>query len=323
MNKRALISLLALVLLSLISLALALSLGSYATSPAGIWQGLWDPAAPAHELIWQLRLPRALAAWLTGALLALAGVLMQVLLRNPLADPYVLGTSGGAACLALASMSLGLAIPTPVAAFSGALIAILLVFVLARGDGPWNSTRLLLTGAVSAAAWGALISLLLSLAPEQQLRGMLFWLMGDLSWPQVNGWMWLSLLLLIAVTGYFSRALNVMAAGDITAALLGEQPQRLGWILYLSASLATAIAVTIAGSVGFVGLVVPHLLRLVLGADHRLLIPAAVMFGGAFLVCADTLARSVIAPQQLPVGVVTALIGAPLFLLLLRRSQRL
>lgn len=318
---RPLASLLLLFLLTAISLLAAAFFGSIRLPLDTLWQAFWEAGHPYHELLWQLRLSRAAAAWLTGALLALAGVLMQVLLRNPLADPYVLGTSGGAACLALLTMAFNLMIPVPVAAFAGALFSTVLVFVLARGRGPWSSTRLLLTGAVTAAAWGALISLILSISPEPRLRGMLFWLMGDLNWAQMHGWMWICLGLLFALTWYLSRSLNVMASGDVNAALLGEQPSRLGWVLYIAASLATATAVTLAGSIGFVGLVVPHLVRLVVGGDHRLLIPAAMLFGGAFLTLADTAARSLLAPQQLPVGVITALVGAPLFLLLLQRVR--
>jgi iron complex transport system permease protein len=271
-------------------------------------------------------LPRALAAFACGGLLALAGALMQVLLRNPLADPYVLGISGGAAVGALAAMLLGVGtgigtgFGMQTAAFIGALAAMGLVFGLARGDGSWTQTRLLLTGVIVAAGCGAAVALMLSLAPDQQLRGMLFWLMGDAA--QAGDPVPVLVLLLggLLVAMFFARELNLLTRGAVLAATLGANVARLRLILYFLASLLTAAAVTQVGSVGFVGLVVPHLVRLALGNDQRLLLPAVVLAGGTLLCLADTLARSVIAPQQLPVGVLTALIGVPVFLILLART---
>ncbi|MCC6878853.1 MAG: iron ABC transporter permease, partial [Rhodocyclaceae bacterium] len=271
----------------------------------------------------ELRLPRATAAFACGGLLALAGALMQVLLRNPLADPYVLGISGGASVGALSAMLFGLPLLlVNGGAFAGALAATLLVFGLARGDGSWTQTRLLLTGVIVAAGCGAAVALILSIAPENKLRGMLFWLMGDLShaaspWPALA---MLALGLLAALP--FSRDLNLLARGDLTARALGVPVARLRGGVYVLAALATAAAVTTTGSVGFVGLIVPHLVRLAIGNDQRVLLPAAALAGGALLTLADTLARTVVAPQQLPVGVLTALIGVPVFLYLLTRSPR-
>jgi iron complex transport system permease protein len=194
------------------------------------------------------------------------------------------------------------------------------VFVLAHGRGPWSTARMLLTGVVVAAGWGAVISLMLALGDDRSLRGMLFWLMGDLGYARVApGWL-AALAALVAVLMLRARSLNVLAAGDTQAALLGEEPRRRYTEIYVVASALTALAVSIAGTIGFVGLIVPHLMRLVVGADHRRLLPAAALFGGGFLVVADTLARNVFSPRQLPVGVLTALIGVPLFLLLLNRS---
>jgi iron complex transport system permease protein len=289
----------------------------------GEWlKAMTDSSSQHGELVWRLRLPRALAAWAVGSMLAMSGCLMQVLLRNPLADPYVLGVSGGAAFASLLGMVFGVAvIYLPWLALLGALVSILLVFSLARGTGPWSGTRLLLTGVVTASGWAALISLILSLSPDNSLRGMLFWLMGDLSYATVPGWalgvLAASLILIMGL----ARSLNVLAMGETTARLLGEPTRRLLWLVYLLASMLTATAVSIAGSVGFVGLIVPHLMRLVVGSDHRILIPAATLFGGLFLVLSDTLARTVLSPQQLPVGVITALLGVPLFLLLLNRAR--
>ena len=304
------------------SLALAGALGSELFGPRAWLAALLEPASANGELLWRLRLPRALAAFSVGAMLAISGCLMQVLLRNPLADPYILGVSGGAAFATLLGMTLGAAgALLPPLALAGALASILLVFSLARGSGPWSGTRLLLTGVVTAAGWGALISLVLALGREGTLRGMLFWLMGDLSYARLPAWAAGVLLLVLAVVMAMARSLNVLSMGETTARLLGESTRRLLWTVYFLASLLTAAAVSIAGSIGFVGLIVPHLVRLALGSDHRVLVPASALFGGTFLVLSDTLARTVIAPRQLPVGVITALVGVPLFLLLLNRAR--
>jgi iron complex transport system permease protein len=318
--KRLLI--LALLLLSVLALLLASATGSVSMHLDQWVNALFHPDADQGDLLWRLRLPRALSAWTVGALLSLSGCLMQVLLRNPLADPYILGVSGGAAFASLAGMTAGVASAfIPLLALSGSLVSILLVFGLARGEGPWSTTRLLLTGVVTAAGWAALISLVLSLGSDGSLRGMLFWLMGDLGYATTPAWAVIVLAAVFLVCMGLARSLNVLAMGETTARLLGEPTQRLLWLVYLLASVLTASAVSIAGNIGFVGLIVPHLTRLMLGSDHRLLLPAATLFGGIFLVISDTLARTVIAPQQLPVGVITALLGVPLFLLLLNRAK--
>ena len=278
--------------------------------------------ALSRALILELRLPRALAAFATGGLLAVAGALMQVLLRNPLADPYVLGLSGGAAVGALLAMLAGLGSAlVSGSAFAGALTATLLVFGLAHGTGSWTPSRLLLTGVVVASGWGAVITLILSLSPARQLPGMLYWLMGDLAYARGPGVALLLLALVCLLVVPLGRSLNVLARGGLQAAALGVSVRQLEWLIYLLASLVTAVAVTTAGSIGFVGLVVPHMLRLALGNDQRLILPACALAGGTLLVLADTLARTVIAPEQLPVGVITALLGVPTFLYLLQRSR--
>lgn len=309
--------------LSAAALLLALATGSVALDPGDVLDALTGGGDALHRtLVLELRLPRALTAFAIGGLLALAGSLMQVLLRNPLADPYVLGTSGGAAVGALSMLMLGAASAwVGTAAFAGALGSTLLVFSLAHGRGGWTPTRLLLTGVVVAAGWGALISLLLALGPDGSLRSMLFWLMGDLSYGASPGIAWLVLVLGLAALLPFSRHLNLLARGDLQARALGVPVQPLNLGIYLAASLFTAIAVMQGGSIGFVGLVIPHMLRLTTGADHRRLLPGAVLAGGILLVLADTLARTLLAPRQLPVGVVTAFIGVPLFLYLLNRSR--
>ena len=319
-QRRLLFVLLA--LLSAASILLAAAVGSVDLGLSAWWQALWNPASEHGELVWRLRLPRAGAAWTVGALLALSGCLMQVLLRNPLADPYILGVSGGASFAALLGMTVGVsAAALPGLAWAGALASIVIVFSLARGEGPWSGTRLLLTGVVTASGWAALISLLLTLGPDGSLRGMLFWLIGDLSYARLSGWAPALLVLVFLVCMGMARSLNVLAMGETTARLLGEPTRRLLWVVYLLASVLTATAVSIAGNIGFVGLIVPHLMRLLVGSDHRVLFPAAALFGGLFLVLSDTLARTALAPRQLPVGVVTALLGVPLFLLLLNRAR--
>ena len=322
-RRRAFLILSSLVLLALASFWAALAVGSISVSTRDIVAALLGQDAQGADIIRQLRLPRALAGFACGGLLALAGALMQVLLRNPLADPYILGISGGAGVGALFAIMVGL--PTlgiDGLAFAGALGAMVLVFGLAHGDGSWTQTRLLLTGVIVAAGCGALISLMLAIAPEDRLRGMLFWLTGDLgqaasAWPPM-----LALAIALVLAMPFARELNLLARGLMQAQALGVAVNRLRYAVFLLASLATAASVTTAGSIGFIGLVVPHLVRLVTGNDQRLLLPASALAGGALLMLADTLARSLIAPQQLPVGVLTALIGVPVFLFLLSRQSR-
>lgn len=310
--------------LALLSFLFALGVGSVPVS----WQQLWALVA-GHEnditysLVMELRLPRAVSAFATGGMLALAGALMQVLLRNPLADPYILGVSGGASVGALGAMLLGLTgLWLNGAAFCGALLSMLLVFSLAHGKGSWTPTRLILTGVVVAAGWGALISFMLSISPDTNLRGMLFWLIGDLTHTDSSSAGLIMLVIGVLVTLPLSRNLNVLTHGELRAGALGVPVNTLRIQIYFIASLLTASAVTIVGNIGFVGLIVPHLVRLVIGNDQRILIPAAVLLGASLLVIADTVARTVMAPTQLPIGVITALIGVPVFLYLLQRSQR-
>ncbi|MEI8297347.1 MAG: iron ABC transporter permease [Pseudomonadota bacterium] len=321
--RRPALTLTALALLALLALAAAISIGSAGPGPVALWRGIATGSDPlARALVLELRLPRVLTGFGAGALLALAGVCMQVLLRNPLADPYVLGVSGGAAVAALASMILGLgAFGVQLAAFGGALGATLIVFALAQGPGGWTPTRLLLTGVVVAAGTGALVSLMLAAGDPTLLRGMVYWLMGDLSWAS-SPYGLLGLAALATPLGILAaRPLNVLARGDMQAQLLGVAVAPLRGALFVAASLLTAATVTTVGAIGFVGLVTPHLVRLALGADHRRVVPAAALAGGTLVVVADLVARTVVAPHQLPVGALTALIGVPLFLMLMRRAQ--
>jgi iron complex transport system permease protein len=328
--RRALIIWLTLAAAALAAFALALASGSTRLPPLDLLHGLISPGdSISGEIVTRLRLPRALAAFAVGGLLALAGALMQVLLRNPLADPYVLGLSGGAAVGALGAMLAGLgAWAVNLGASAGALLAIGMVFAFARHDfarqqmfGALDaSPRLLLTGVIMAAGWGALITLMLTLAPAARLRGMLFWLMGDLNGVESWAPALLTLVCALAVSYPLARELNVLLRGEALAHALGVRVVPLRRTVYLLASVATALAVTTAGAIGFVGLVVPHALRLALGNDQRVLLPASALAGGTLLLLADTAARTLLAPQQLPVGVITALLGVPAFMFLLTRK---
>jgi iron complex transport system permease protein len=313
-------------LLLLVPLAFlfALMAGSVPVSSDDVFRALLhEPAGQPSQIVLQLRLPRAVGAFSCGALLAIAGVLMQVLLRNPLADPYVLGISGGAAVAALLAMLAGAGgWWLTGSAFAGSLLSMLIVFGLAQGRGSWSPTRLLLTGVVIAAGWGAVVSFILAIAPERNLHSMLFWLMGDLAYVQT---VWPGLTVLIVGLGaamLSARRLNILLHGALQASALGVEVRQLRWFIYICASLLTATAVTVAGTIGFVGLIVPHLVRLTGITDHRWLIPGSALLGGCLLVVADTIARIVMAPQQLPVGVIMALLGVPLFLFLLHRSNQ-
>lgn len=315
--------------LSLVVFALACLLGSLAVGSVNIDFGalaadiVSGENTVAKQIVLDLRLPRTLTAFAVGGLLALAGALLQVLLRNPLADPYILGVSGGAAVATLSAMLAGLSGAwISGSAFIGSLISISLVFGISRASGGDSKLKLLLTGVIVAAGWGAIISLILSTSPSHQIYSMLFWLMGDLSYAQMPTLGLIVLIIGLAVAWWLARALNLFAHGEMFAASLGENPVRLRTTIYFLASLLTATAVTLAGSIGFVGLVIPHMLRLAGSSDHRWLLPQCVLLGGSFLMLADVLSRTIIAPQQLPVGVVTALIGVPLFLYLLIRSER-
>ena len=312
-----------LIALWLVALIAAIASGSADLSAGDVWRSVTGEA-PDHirQLVIDLRLPRALTAFGTGGLLAVSGVLMQVLLRNPLAEPYILGTSGGAAVAALLAMMLGFgAVVVDLSAFTGAMAATVLVFSIAQGSGSWTPTRLLLTGVVLAAGFSAATTFLLALSPDKNLRGMLFWLMGDLNYayaPARSLW----LLAVISLAGtLMARHLNVLARGDVQAAIVGLPVKGFRLAVFAVTSVAIAVSVTTVGVIGFVGLVVPHLIRIVAGSDHRIVLPASALAGGTLLVLADTLARTLLAPRQLPVGALTAALGVPLFLLLMSRYR--
>jgi iron complex transport system permease protein len=272
-------------------------------------------------IVWTVRMPRAMSAFAVGGLLALAGVLLQALFRNPLADPLVLGVSGGAAVGALAGMLVGESfLNLHWYATAGGTLVGLIVLLLGRGGG---STRLLLCGVVLASACGALITVMLTLADNGQLRGMVFWLAGDLGWAQRPQLELVAALLALAAAAVGGRWLNVLGAGELRSAVVGLPSTVAPIVVFVFSAALTALAVIGGGMIGFVGLVAPHLVRLSFGtSDHRVVAPAATLCGGALLCLADLLSRTLAAPRELPVGAVMALIGAPVFIALLRRQAR-
>jgi iron complex transport system permease protein len=310
-----------LILLVIFSILASLALGSYSIALEnlpGILNG--SQTDTDAQIVNELRWPRTLTAFITGGLLGLAGVLMQVLLRNPLADPYILGISGGAATGALLAITFGLGNEwINGSAFGGAMLSMLLVFLLSRSNANNSHYHLLLTGVVLAAGWGAIINLLLILANAQNVHSMLFWLMGDLSSASHPSWWALALLVVATIFSWLmARDLNLLTYGDYKAQSLGSNVRLVRQVTFVTAALCTAIAVSMSGTIGFIGLVIPHLVRLLLGSNHRRVLPAAVLTGGSLLVLADLGARMLLAPQQLPVGIITAMIGVPVFLYLLK-----
>ena len=285
---------------------------------------LLGPAGLQSDVVWNLRVPRTLLAFLVGGSLGAAGASLQALVRNPLADPFLLGLSGGAGLGAVLAIALHLPGPwaLPLAAFAGALLALALVYRLGVIGGGALDPRILLLGGVAVGAFAAAITTaIVSLADAAELRNAFLWLWGGLSsasWDAVLVIVVYAPIPLLVLLGA-ARPLDLLALGEEPARYLGADIERVKRRVYLAASLLTAAAVAVSGVIGFVGLVVPHLARLTWGHRHRALLPAAFVGGGALLAIADTLARTVVSPRELPVGVVTALIGVPVFALLLRR----
>jgi iron complex transport system permease protein len=294
---------------------------------AGVHLGV-DYGRDQDAVLWSIRLPRVLLGVLVGAGLATAGAALQGVFRNPLADPGLIGVSSGASLGAVAAIVLGLTVAgsatLPLVAFAGGLAATFLVYLVARFDGRTEVVTLLLTGLAVNALAGAGVGGLLFVADDQQLRGVVFWSLGSLggaTWPLV-----LAALPCIALAAlilpFFAPALNLMLLGEREARHLGVPVERVRMLVIALAALATGAAVAVAGIVGFVGLIVPHLMRLAAGPDHRLLLPASALLGASLLLLADLVARTVAAPAELPLGVLTSLLGGPFFLWLLRRTRR-
>lgn len=325
--------------LLLVAVFIAVAIVSVLIGPAriGIIQGLKGLLYGWHEgyagltpsektIIFSIRLPRVIFAGLVGASLSAAGVIFQALLRNPLADPFILGVSGGSAVGAIIGIIIGLgSVPfgIPGLAFLGAVITVILVFLIGKNNKELHSNTLLLAGVIVNAFFSAIIMFLISISTNTDLHNITFWLMGDLSlatWVKI---LFVSILLLFgfAIIYSYARPLNLIVTGEETAMQLGVNVERTKIILFLAGSLVTALAVSFSGIIGFVGLIIPHIIRMLLGPDHRLLLPASFLFGASFLVVADTIARTVIPHSELPVGVITAICGAPYFIYLLRRRS--
>lgn len=306
--------------------ALGLLVGGSSLGVAESWRAVLGRGGDtARSIVWDLRAPRVLLGFLVGGALAVSGAALQALVRNPLADPYLLGLSGGASLGAVLAVSLGIASAwgMPVAAFLGALLTIVAVYRLALVAGNVLDGRvLLLAGVVVGSFAGALTSGILSVTESVRVRSALLWLLGGLGGVGWTGVAALAVYSLpaLAVLAREARALNLMALGEEPAQYLGADVERTRRRVYVAASLLTAAAVSAAGIIGFVGLAVPHMIRMVRGQDHRGLLPSAFLLGGAFLVVADAGARTIFAPLELPVGVITALVGVPIFAVLLRRA---
>ena len=321
----------ALTALLAVSLLAALASGPSGVGPARVLAVLLggETAGPAADIVWRVRLPRVALGALVGAALSGSGVLFQALLRNPLADPFVLGVSGGAALGGIAVLALGASFglgyaAVPAAAFAGAAGATALLYAVAGARARFSPTQLLLTGVVFNAFASAAIVFLASLAGMAEGTSIFLWLIGSLSSPrpELVGWVALFAAAGLLCALFLARSLNLLALGVESAQQLGVEVERDQRILLLATSLMVGAAVAAAGLIGFVGLIIPHLLRLVVGPDHRLLVPAAALGGAAFLVLCDALARSLLGGPELPVGALTALAGGPVFLWLLRRQGR-
>jgi iron complex transport system permease protein len=309
-----------------LAVLVALALGGVRLPWGEVWAGL--RGAPGHSeasvIVREIRLPRILLAALVGAALAVAGTVLQALLRNPLADPYVLGISSGAALGAIVALWVGgrVAAASPAVAFGGALVTMMWVYLLGRRAGRLASYTLVLAGVVTASFLSAIILFVLTLLSARDVRGVAFWLMGDLSLVTGSQLQVLFPAIILAIAGLYiySKDLNVLLLGGEEAAHLGVNVRRVETAVYILASLLTGLAVSVSGAIGYLGLLVPHLGRMSVGSDHRALLPTAALGGAIVLVLSDMVARTVIAPAELPVGAVTAVAGAPVFIYLLRRA---
>ncbi len=308
-----------------VALLLGVAVGPADLPLGDVWDGLFGKGEAATQaIVRELRLPRALLAFFVGGSLAVTGAALQALVRNPLADPYLLGLSGGAGLGAVAAIVFGVGgvWAVPLAALGGALVAIALVYRLALVAGAVLDARvLLLSGVVVGAFAASLMGAVIAISPAPEVRNALLWLLGGFdaaSWRAVGVFAVYAAVPLVLIYRQ-NRPLDLLALGEEPASYLGADVERLKRVLYVAASLLTAAAVSVSGIIGFVGLVIPHAVRLLWGHLHRSLLPAAFLLGGVLLVIADAVARTAFAPLSLPVGVVTALIGVPVFVLLVRR----
>lgn len=308
--------------LLLAALTLAVAVGSVTIPPAQVWAGLTAQSSEPHQqIIWAIRLPRVLLAALVGAGLSVVGVTLQAVVRNPLADPYVLGASSGASLGAALVLVFQTGPPVSLGAFLGAAAALAVVFGLARQNERLTPTRLILSGVAVSYLFAAATSFIALAGSPVATRSVLFWLLGGLSGTSWND-LGLPALVLLAGSGYLlltARSLNALCLGEESAAILGVEAHALRRRLFVVASLVTGVVVAVSGSIGFVGLIVPHVARLFVGADHRRVLPVAFLSGAVFLTLVDLASRTLLAPGELPLGILTALIGAPFFLWLMQR----
>lgn len=319
------------ILCFLFSMVIAVSWGSVQIPFWDVWQAIvakmfpmvFSMDAGTVGIIWEIRLPRVLLAALVGASLAMAGTVFQGMLQNSLADPYLLGVSSGSAVGAIAAIALGLsASMLSLSAFVGACFALIIVLILAQQNKQLTVNRLILSGVVIQSFFGAVVTFLLSVS-YTKVQTMVYWLMGSFSAAQWRD-VYVALCVLLVgflITWAFSRQLNILNLGNRSASLLGVAVTRIRLILLITAALITAVSVSVSGMIGFVGLVIPHIARQFIGNDHRVLVPFSVIFGAIFMLWADYLSRVVLAPMELPIGVVTALTGAPFFAYLLRKGK--
>lgn len=335
----------ALVLLCVAIAIMSMGAGAVSIPPGRVvsiiagWFGLADAPVSAREalILYDIRLPRTVLGLMVGATLAVSGALMQGLFRNPLADPSLVGVSAGAALAAAATIvvgdrllaALGASVPfalLPLAAFAGGLVTTLALYVIATREGRTSVTTMLLAGVALAALAGALTGLLVYISDDRQLRDLTFWSLGSLggaTWAKVAA-VAPAVAAVLVLMPFLARGLNALLLGEAEAFHIGIAVERVKTAAILLTALGVGAAVASCGTIGFVGIVVPHLVRLVAGPDHRLLLPASALLGGALLLGADILARLLVAPSELPIGILTAAVGAPFFLwLLLRRGQGL
>ena len=321
-------------LLLILVIRISITMGSVKVQPLRSFRSLFQSILglkgggneTERAIILSLRLPRAILAGLVGAGLSVSGATFQALLRNPLADPYILGVSSGAAVGAILAILLGLStfsFGLPLASFLGAFLTVLIVFYFGRQDGKIHPNTLLLAGVITGSFLSALIMFFISVSQKEELHTIIFWLMGDFSFSNARA---ILIIFPYIVLGFFllylrSRQLNLILSGEENAVQLGVDVEKLKLVSYLSASLITAASVSVCGLIGFVGLIIPHAVRLIFGPDHRLLIPASALVGASFLIASDTVARTLLAPTELPVGVITAVFGGPFFIYLLKTRK--
>ncbi|MBL8148866.1 MAG: iron ABC transporter permease [Blastocatellia bacterium] len=318
--------------LLLFSFSIALLFGSEQLAASSLFLALFNKVfgrptgltIETETILFVVRLPRAFFAICAGASLSVAGASLQALLRNPLAEPYVLGVSSGAAVGAIISIIFAekLSFSQPIGAFTGAVITVFVVYFLGQGKSGTSTERLILAGVITTSFLWAMIIFLLTISSNPKLRGIAFWLMGDLGSgiSSILGYTMIACFVAIFVIYLLARMLNLLMVGEESAMSLGVSVEAIKIVLYLLASLLTGLTVAMVGSIGYIGLIVPHIIRMAWSSDHRLLIPAAACLGASLLLLADTVARTIVAPRELPVGAITALIGAPLFVYLLRKT---